>query len=83
MGLAFLSEYSVADPLRRGKLVKLEVDIEEQNFYSRVFCHKNRWIAPFMHRMIQLIGEARKIDITEENDIIPVSFGYNKGDTER
>ena len=62
LGLAFLSEYSVAKPLRDGTLVKLDVDIEEQNFYSRVFCHKNRWIAPFTHRLIQLISEARRTD---------------------
>ncbi len=59
MGLAFLPEYSVARLLQEGKLVKLNVDLEPQVYYRQVFCHKNRWVAPFMGRLIEMIKEAQ------------------------
>lgn len=59
MGLAFLPEYSVAGLLKEGKLIKLDVDLEPQVYYSQIFCHKNRWVAPFMGRLIEIISKMR------------------------
>ena len=67
MGLAFLPEYSVAKQLKEGSLVKLDVDLEPQIYYSQIFCHKDRWIAPFMEGLIGKIKEAMPIreDVTK------------------
>ena len=36
-------------------MVKLDVDLEEQLYYRQIFCHRDRWVAPFMGRMMELI----------------------------
>ncbi len=59
MGLAFLPEYAVQKRLEEGTLVKLDVDIPPQIYYSQVLCHKSRWMSPFMTGLIQMIKEAR------------------------
>lgn len=43
MGLAFLPEYAVQKRLEEGTLIKLDVDIPPQVYYSQVLCHKSRW----------------------------------------
>lgn len=59
MGLAFLPEYSVAAHLAAGTLVKLDVDLPPQTYYSQILRHKNRWISPFMESLMACIAEAR------------------------
>lgn len=59
MGLAFLPEYAVQKRLEEGTMVKLNVDIPPQIYYSQVLCHKSRWMSPFMAGLIDMIKEAR------------------------
>ncbi len=59
MGIAFLPEYAIRTHTEEGKLVKLDVDIPEQIYYSQVLCHKNRWISPFMAGLLAQIKAAR------------------------
>lgn len=59
MGLAFLPEYAVQKRLEEGTLVKLDVDVPPQIYYSQVLCHKSRWMSPFMAELIEMIKEAR------------------------
>ena len=59
MGVAFLPEYAVAKRIEEGKLVKLDVDIPPQIYYSQILCHKNRWMSPFMTTLIDRIKETR------------------------
>lgn len=62
MGIAFLPEYSVSSYLRQGSLIRLDVDLPPQIYYSQILCHKNRWISPFMDGLIQAIQAARTPD---------------------
>lgn len=55
MGLAFLPEYAVRRLLEQGKLVKLDVELAPQTYYSQILCHKNRWRSPFMEGFIDAI----------------------------
>lgn len=57
MALAFLPEYAVAKQLADQRLVKLDVDLEPQYYYSQILCHQNRWISPFMERLMDKIRE--------------------------
>ncbi len=59
MGLAFLPEYAVLKQIQEGSLVKLDVDMLPQTYYSQILCHKNRWPSPFMVDFIEMIKEAR------------------------
>jgi len=40
-------------------LVKLDVAVEPQKYYSQILCHKKRWISPFMAGLIRVIRENR------------------------
>lgn len=55
MALAFLPEYSVRRQLEQRKMVKLNVNLEPQIYYSQILCHKNRWVTPFMENLISRI----------------------------
>lgn len=57
MALAFLPEYSVQKQLEEHRLIRLDVDLEPQIYYSQILSHKNRWIAPFMKDLIEKIKE--------------------------
>jgi DNA-binding transcriptional LysR family regulator len=59
MGIAFLPEYAIQKRIVNKSLVKLDVDIPEQIYYSQVLCHKSRWMSPFMAGLINRIKEAR------------------------
>jgi len=59
LGLAFLPEYAVKKELQAGTLVKLDVAVEPQKYYSQILCHKKRWISPFMAGLIRVIRENR------------------------
>lgn len=52
MALAFLPEYSVRKQLEERRLIQVDVAIEPQIYYSQILCHKNRWVSPFMTRLI-------------------------------
>ena len=59
MGIAFLPEYAMQKRMEEGSLVKLDIDIPEQIYYSQVLCHKSRWMSPFMAGLIERIRQAR------------------------
>lgn len=59
MGVAFLPEYSVSEQLQQGKLVKINVLLEPQTYYSQILYHKSKWIAPFMECFIDLVRKNR------------------------
>lgn len=58
-GVAFLPEYSVAKHLSQNKLVYVDADIPLQIYYSQIFCHKNKWISPFISGFIELVKDVR------------------------
>ena len=66
MGLAFLPEYAVQKRLEEGTLVKLDVNVPQQIYYSQVLCHKSRWMSPFMAGLIEMIQESRPSEETYE-----------------
>ncbi len=55
MGIAFLPEYAIIDKLQSGELVKIDVDIAPQEYYSQVLCHKSRWVSPAVSALINII----------------------------
>lgn len=59
VGVAFLPEYSVEKLLHRGEIVKVNVAIQEQIYYSQVLCHKDKWMSFFMQDIIDLIEKYR------------------------
>ncbi|MBQ8202660.1 MAG: LysR family transcriptional regulator [Clostridia bacterium] len=61
-GIAFLPEHSVSDMLKEGTLKIIDVDTTTQVYYSQIFMHKGRWIAPFMSGFIEAIENLRKAD---------------------
>lgn len=58
VGLAFLPEYAVEKHLVSKSLLKLDVDIEKQTYFSQILLHKSRWISPFMAGFIESIKTA-------------------------
>ena len=69
MGIAFLPEYAMRTRIEEGTLVRLDVDIDPQIYYSQVLCHKRRWMSPFMSGLIQRIKEARPAEGNDENGV--------------
>lgn len=59
MGIAFLPEYSVGEQLQKGNVVKIDVALEPQTYYSQLLYHKSKWISPFMEDFIQLVRKCR------------------------
>ena len=59
MGVAFLPEYSVAEELRKRSLVKVDVQMEPQTYYSQILYHRSKWLTPFMEYFIRLVRENR------------------------
>jgi len=57
--ISFLPEYSLTDKLKCGKIIKLDVDIPPQIFYSQLIYHKNKWLSPYMERFIDMVREYR------------------------
>ncbi len=60
MGVAFLPEYAVARQLADGSLVRLDVDLPPQRYYSQLLCHKNRWVSPCMDGFIDIVAQRGK-----------------------
>lgn len=57
MALAFLPEYSVQKQLESQILLRVDVDLEPQTYYSQILCHRKRWMSPFMEKMIEEISK--------------------------
>ncbi len=55
MGIAFLPEYAITDKLQSGEIVKIDVNIALQEYYSQILCHKSRWISPVVRALIDII----------------------------
>lgn len=55
MAVAFLPEYSVRKQLEQGSLVRLDVDMEPQVYYSQILGHKSRWVSPYMVGLVEII----------------------------
>lgn len=55
MALAFLPEYSVQKLLKSRSLLRVDVDLEPQTYYSQILCHGKRWMSPFMEELIEKI----------------------------
>jgi len=64
MGIAFLPEYAITDKLSDGELVKIDVDIAPQEYYSQILCHKSRWISPAISHLIDIIKTVYKSGAT-------------------
>ena len=54
--LGFLPKYSVQKQLDEQSLVKIDVNIEPQIYYSQILVHKNHWVTPFMAGFIESIS---------------------------
>ena len=59
MGLSFLPEYSIAKHLKESRLVKLDIDVPPQGYFSQILYHKNKWIAPFVDGFVDIVREIR------------------------
>lgn len=59
MGIAFLPEYSVSEQLEKGTIVKIDMALEPQTYYSQLLYHKSKWLSPFMEDFIGLVNEYR------------------------
>ena len=59
MALAFLPEYCVQSQLESKILLRVDVDIEPQIYYSQILYHKDRWESPFMAELIRQIQAVR------------------------
>ena len=57
--ITFLPEYSLINEIEKGELIKIDVDIASQTYYSQLIYHKNKWIAPYMESFIKLISDIR------------------------
>ncbi len=60
MGIAFLPEYAITDKLQDGGLVKIDTDIEPQEYYCQVLCHKSRWVSPAVTALIDIIKKTER-----------------------
>ena len=56
-GTAFIPEYTVADYLEQGKLVRLISKGYDIEFQSGLLCNPNRWINPIMQEFIRIAEE--------------------------
>lgn len=59
MGVGFLPEYSIANRLRDGQLVTLDIDVPPQSYYSQILYHNDKWIAPFVDGFVDIVREIR------------------------
>lgn len=56
-GFALLPEYSVKSELKRGELVKLNVDMQPQIYYSQILYHKSKFVVPYMKDFISIVND--------------------------
>jgi len=57
--ISFLPAYSLKKQLQKKELVKLDVDLPPQIYYSQILCHNEKWMAPYMEYFIDLIRKER------------------------
>lgn len=57
--ISFLPDYSLVTEIERGEIVKLDIDIPPQLYYSQLLYHVNKWIPPYMEYFIQLVRNFR------------------------
>ena len=55
MGLSLLPEFIVAEHVRRGEIVQLEVEDFSAELWRQLIYHKGKWISPAMQAMIDLL----------------------------
>lgn len=56
--ISFLPEYYISSAVDDGSLQKIHVDgIEPQVYYTQILFHKNKWIAPYMRGLIDIIRD--------------------------
>ncbi|MDD7412813.1 MAG: LysR family transcriptional regulator [Eubacteriales bacterium] len=59
MGLSLLPEFIVAEHVRRGEIVQLEVEGFSAGLWRQLIYHKGKWISPAMQAMIDLLCAPR------------------------
>ena len=57
--LTIWMERGMINEIEKGELIKIDVDIAPQTYYSQLIYHKNKWIAPYMESFIKLISDIR------------------------
>lgn len=57
--ISFLPAYSLQKQLQKKELVKLDVDLPPQIYYSQILYHNEKWMAPYMEYFIDLIRQTR------------------------
>ncbi len=55
--IAFLPEYAIKTKLENGSLIRLSTNFSPQFYYSQLLCPREKWISPFIERLITLIAE--------------------------
>lgn len=56
VGISYLSEISVKEELKKGKLVALPWIHHEECVMTQLAYHKNKWISPVMRKLIEIIN---------------------------
>lgn len=57
--VSFLPDYSLEKQIRKHELVKLNVMIPRQVYYSQILYHSDKWLSPYMEKFVELIRQAR------------------------
>lgn len=66
--VTFLPAYALTRELQMGELVKLDIDLPPQFYYSQLLYHKNKWRSPFMDGFIKHIHQYRPEDSAQSAD---------------
>ena len=56
--VAFLPKYALTEQLAMGSLAMLDVNYPKQIYYSQLLCVKDKWLSPFIERLIAQIQSA-------------------------
>ncbi len=56
--IAFLPKYSVEAHLKNDSLAILRTDLPPQFYYSQLLCSKEKWLSPFIERLISYLESA-------------------------
>ena len=57
--VSFFPQYYAEIPNVQKRIIILPVDLPEQNYYSQLLYHKNKWVTPYMKFFIGLVQEKR------------------------
>lgn len=55
--LAFLPKYALEKEVNKEELVQIKTSEKEQKYYSQLLCNKDKWISPFIEKLVSLIKE--------------------------